>query len=143
MEVEVRREVVFSESAETVWRALTEPDRLAQWFANEVELVPEPGGRGVFRWEDGSVRYAVVEEVDPGRRFGFRWHEEGREEESTRVALVLDEVAGGTRVTVVESVESAPGAEPRASASGGLVGEWSWGVAVLAALPRLHRLAHA
>lgn len=139
-EVEVRREVVFAEPPDAVWRALTEPEQLAEWFANEVELVPEPGGRGVFRWHDGSVRYAVVDELEPGRRFGFRWHEEGREDEATHVELVLEDVPEGTRLTVVES---APASAPHARADRALTGEWSWGVALLAALPRLRRLAHA
>jgi hypothetical protein len=52
------------------------------------------------------------------------------------VELALEDAPDGTRLTVVESVASGSG--PRASA---LAGEWSWGVAWLAALPRLRRLA--
>ncbi len=134
MDPQVRREVVFAETPEEVWRALTEPARLEEWFANDVELTPERGGCGVFRWDDGSVRLATVDDVIPQRRFVFRWHEEGRDDEATRVELLLDEAPEGTRLTVVET---AP-AGLRASA---LAGEWSWGVELLAALPRIHRLA--
>ena len=138
MELEVRREVLFNEAPEAIWRALTDSEQLAQWFANEVELVAERGGRGVFRWDDGAVRYAVVDELEPGRRVGFRWHEEGREDEATHVELLVEEVPEGTRLTVVET---APASAPRASAEAALAGEWSWGVALLAGLPRLRRLA--
>ncbi len=134
MEAEVRREVVLEERVDEVWRALTDPARLAEWFANDVELVAEPGGRGVFRWDDGTVRIAEVEDVEPGRRFSFRWHEQGSDD-ATRVELTLEEADDGTRLSVVET--------PLAAEASALAGEWSWGVSLLAALPRLRRLAVA
>ena len=73
--MEVTREVVLEAPVEEVWSALTEPERLAEWFANDVELELEPGGEGVFRWDDGEERHAVVEEVEPERRFAFTWDE--------------------------------------------------------------------
>jgi uncharacterized protein YndB with AHSA1/START domain len=130
----VRREVVFESPLEEVWQALTEPERLGEWFANDVELDLRPGGSGTFRWDDGSVRHAVVEEVEDGRRLAFRWSdEEGGE---SRVELELEQAPDGTRLTVTETAT----ADVQAS---GLAGEWSWGVALLAALPRLRRPAFA
>jgi uncharacterized protein YndB with AHSA1/START domain len=96
MTVEVKRDIVLPQSPDDVWAALTEADRLEEWFANEVELDPEPGGVGTFRWDDGDVRHAVVEEVVPFERFAFRWDE-------SRVVIELEEIPSGTRVTVVES----------------------------------------
>src|SRR5690242_674653 len=58
--VEVTREVVFPAPPEEVWAALTEPERLEEWFANDVELDPRPGGSGTFRWDDGDERHATV-----------------------------------------------------------------------------------
>ena len=95
--MEIVRELVLDAPAEEVWEALTDPERLAEWFANEVELDPRPGGRGVFRWENGEIREALVEEVDPPRRFGFRWEDEGE------VEFELEEVDEGTKVTVRET----------------------------------------
>jgi uncharacterized protein YndB with AHSA1/START domain len=134
--MEVLREVVFAASGDEVWAALTEPDRLADWFANDVELELRPGGSGVFRWDDGSVRVAEVDAVEEGERFAFRWRDEEGDGAETRVELVLDEVEGGTRVTVTERATAAL----QASA---LAGEWSWGVQLLAALPRLRLQARA
>ena len=51
--VSVRREVVLEAAREEVWAALTEADRLAQWFANEVEVEVVPGGDGTFRCAQG------------------------------------------------------------------------------------------
>ena len=96
---QVTREIVLEAPVEEVWSALTEPERLEEWFANDVELELEPGGEGTFRWDDGEERHAVVEEVDPERRFAFTWDE-------SHVSIELDEVEGGTRVTVTETVDA-------------------------------------
>ena len=42
--MQVEREIVFPASPAEVWEALTEPERLEEWFATEVELDPRPGG---------------------------------------------------------------------------------------------------
>src|SRR5829696_3628802 len=106
--VEVKREVVLRAEPEQVWAALTDPERLSEWFANHVELDARPGGEGVFRWDDGEVRVAHVEEVVPGERLGFRWSD-GDGAEST-VTIELEDGDGGTRRRVVET------ASPRARA---------------------------
>ena len=120
MEPSVRREIVFPEPRGSVWRALTEAELLEEWFANEVELDLRPGGSGVFRWGDGSVREATVEEVDPERRLGFRWRDAEGEEPETLVELTLEDDPEGTRLLVVEtpaeSAEWAPALSLRASA---------------------------
>jgi uncharacterized protein YndB with AHSA1/START domain len=94
--VEVQREIVVAAPVEEVWSALTEAERLEEWFANDVELELEPGGTGTFRWDDGEERHAVVEEVEPERRFAFTWDE-------SRVEIELVEVDAGTRVLVTET----------------------------------------
>jgi len=95
-QVTVTRELELEAPREEVWEALTDPAELSEWFANEVELDPEPGGEGIFRWDDGDERRAVVEEVVPLERFAFTWDE-------SRVVIELEEIPSGTRVTVVES----------------------------------------
>lgn len=97
--MEVTREIVLEAPLDEVWEALTEPERLEEWFANDVELEVEPGGGGVFRWDDGEERRAVVEEVEPGRRFAFTW-------DDGHVAIELEEVEGGTRVVVTETASA-------------------------------------
>lgn len=130
----IRREVVFEAPPDEVWQALTRPERLREWFANEVELDVRPGGAGVFRWDDGSLRHAVVEDVEEERRLAFRWSDDDGAE--SRVELALEDSPDGTRLTVTETATT--GVEANA-----LTGEWSWGVAFLAALPRLRRPAFA
>jgi uncharacterized protein YndB with AHSA1/START domain len=94
--MDVKREIELDAPPEEVWRALTDPDELEQWFANDVDLDPREGGEGTFRWNDGDERHAVVEEVEPERRLAFTW-------DDGHVVIELEELPAGTRVTVVES----------------------------------------
>lgn len=132
--MEIRRQVELEAPPAEVWEALTDPERLGEWFANTVVLDVWPGGEGTFRWDDGTVRHASVEVVEHERRFAFRWREERGDTPATAVEITLAETAEGTRLTVVESAPFGPTA---------LAGEWSWGLELLASLPRLRRLAHA
>ena len=109
--MEVTREIVLPAPREEVWAALTEAERLEEWFANDVELEVREGGEGVFRWDDGDERHAVVREVEPGERLVLDWDDEGR------VVFTLEEVPDGTRISVREvSGEWSTALELRASA---------------------------
>ena len=105
----IEREIIVPATPVEVWPAVAHSDGISAWFGAEVEIDPHPGGRGTFRWPDGRSRPVVVEEVEPGRRFAFRWMPFERTAAgdivtlpSTRVEITLDEVADGTRVRVVE-----------------------------------------
>ena len=109
--MEVTREIVFPVPPDEVWEALTDPDQLEEWFANDVELDPREGGEGVFRWDDGEERHATVIEAAPGERLVLDWDDEGR------VVFTLEEVPEGTRISVREvSGEWSTALELRASA---------------------------
>ena len=95
--MEVVREVELDSPPDEVWEALTEPERLEEWFATEVEFDAQPGGEGLFRWGDGEERRAVVREAEPEERLVLDWDDEGQ------VVLELEEVEGGTLLHVVET----------------------------------------
>jgi uncharacterized protein YndB with AHSA1/START domain len=95
--VEIERDIVFPASPSEVWEALTEPERLEEWFASEVSLDARPGGEGIFRWGDGDERHAVVREIEPEERLVLDWEDDGQ------VVLELEEVDGGTRLHVIET----------------------------------------
>ena len=96
----IRREIVLPNPREEVWEALTDPERLEDWFANDVDLDLRPGGGASFRWSNGEERHATVTEVDHERRLSFEWDDEGA------VELTLDDDVEGTRLTVIESSPS-------------------------------------
>ena len=101
--MEVTRELVLPVEPEEVWDALTSPERLEEWFANDVELAVTPGGDGVFRWDSGEVRRAVVEDVEVGRRLTLRWWDEEAPGDETLVTISVEPVDTGARVVVTES----------------------------------------
>jgi uncharacterized protein YndB with AHSA1/START domain len=120
--MQVRREVVLAAELEEVWAALTEPEALRDWFANEAELVAAPGGTGRFAWADGTRRDAVVEVVEEQRALVFRWGTSPEDE--SRVEIALEEGEGGTRVSVTET----------ALGSLARLGEWTGALVLLTLL---------
>ena len=93
----IEREIVLPVPREEAWEALTEPEQLEAWFANDVELDPTPGGEGVFEWDNGEIRYAIVEAVVERERLVLRWEDDGV------VELELTEHPDGTRIHVRET----------------------------------------
>jgi uncharacterized protein YndB with AHSA1/START domain len=93
----IHKEIVLPADRDEVWEALTNPDELAEWFANDVELDLRPGGGAIFRWSNGEERRATVTEVEPGERLAFEWEDDGE------VAFTLADDDGGTLLTVEET----------------------------------------
>ncbi len=85
----IEREVLIAAPAEVVWRTITEPDQMSQWFADRVELVVEPGAHGFMQFGDqgGPV---VVETVDPPARFSFRWNHPRGEEPAAGNSMLVE-----------------------------------------------------
>ena len=94
----IRKEIVLPAPREDVWEALTDPERLEDWFANDVELDLRPGGGASFRWSNGEERHATVTEIEPERRLAFEWDDDGE------VEFTLEDDSDGTRLTVVETL---------------------------------------
>jgi uncharacterized protein YndB with AHSA1/START domain len=103
----IDREVVIEAPADVVWRTITEPDQMSQWFAEKVELVIEPGAHGYLDFGDqgGPV---VVETVDPPSRFSFRWNYPSGQEPAAGNSMLVEftltaESGERTRLRVTES----------------------------------------
>lgn len=110
--VRIEQEVVIEAPVDIVWRTVTEPEQISQWFADRVELDPRPGGRGtlVFHNDGSNVVTAplVIEAMDAPTRFAFRWnHPEGETPEAGNSVLVeftlTAEGSERTRLRVTES----------------------------------------
>jgi uncharacterized protein YndB with AHSA1/START domain len=75
----LRFERTLGHPIDAVWRAITEPEELAQWFPSEVEVELVEGGRMTFTFPeqplpDGPTTMAgEVTELDPPRVFAFTW----------------------------------------------------------------------
>jgi uncharacterized protein YndB with AHSA1/START domain len=97
----VERTILLDAAPEEVWEALTDETALSEWLAPEVELEPREGGELRCRYEDGEERRGEVELVEEAERLAFRWWRPGAG--PSRVELIVEAVADGTRLTVVES----------------------------------------
>ena len=93
----IRREMVFPVTREELWEALTDPERLEDWFANEVDVDLRPGGAASFRWSNGESRRATVTAVAPGGAPRVCLGGRGRSRVHARRR------PDGTRLTVVET----------------------------------------
>lgn len=89
---------------ERVWRALTDPDLLAEWLLPVVDLGLEPGTRFTFvanpqpGW-DGVVHCRFLN-IDPLRQLSYAWVVGGL---NTVVTFTLAATVEGTRLTIVQS----------------------------------------
>jgi uncharacterized protein YndB with AHSA1/START domain len=104
----IQRSVMLDAPAGDVWKAISDEAMLGEWLAADVELDLRPRGAIRCRTEVGEERQGEVELVEEGERLAFHWQRDGAER--SRVELSIEEVSGGTRLTVTESGLEAPAA---------------------------------
>jgi uncharacterized protein YndB with AHSA1/START domain len=103
----IEREIELPAPVSTVWHALTDPDFLSEWLADEVWLELRPGGEARFVTGD-EVKNGWVEEVSPpgedatSGRLAFWWAVD--DEPASRVSFsVTCTEDGGSVVRIVET----------------------------------------
>jgi uncharacterized protein YndB with AHSA1/START domain len=101
----IRRELVFPQSPQDVWRALTDSALLAEWLMPN-DFAPRVGHRFTFRTEpnpqagfDGIVHCEVLE-CAPPQRLAYSWAGGGID---TRVTYRLEPEGDGTRIFFEQS----------------------------------------
>lgn len=67
----IQLEVEIGADARAVWSALSEPEKLANWFAPEVEVARGDTSELIFRWTDGVEHRCVIELPEPQAH--LRW----------------------------------------------------------------------
>jgi uncharacterized protein YndB with AHSA1/START domain len=97
-----------------VWRALTDHEEFGKWFRVRLDgpFVPGEVSRGNMTYPgyEHLKWHAIVEKMEPMRRFSFTWHPyaidpkvDYSSEPSTLVEFTLEATANGTLLRVVES----------------------------------------
>ena len=80
--------------AETSWEALTDPDRVTEWFT-DVSPVGAPGDPYRIEFGDSSVEGVIVD-VRPRSRLAYTWRWEGTDaDEQTLVSWTVEPLSGG------------------------------------------------
>jgi len=95
-------EHTYDASPSRVWRALTDPAQMRQWYLPVQDFRPEPGFETSFdQHQKGKVFPHVwkVTEVVPGKKISYEWHLKGFPGNS-RVTFELTPDGEGTRVRV-------------------------------------------
>jgi uncharacterized protein YndB with AHSA1/START domain len=110
----IEKSVVLRAPRSRVWRAITNAGEFGSWFGARLEGGFAPGaqvkGRITIPGYEHVIMDITVERVEPERLFSYRWHPYAMEpgvdysdEPTTLVEFRLEEVTGGTRLTVTES----------------------------------------
>jgi uncharacterized protein YndB with AHSA1/START domain len=91
---------------ENVWRALTEPELLAEWLLPVVDLKLAPGAAFMFKRQpmpgwNGTVNCRFLE-IEAQRKLSYTWVVDDMEIE-TVVTFTLTPTASGTRLSLVQS----------------------------------------
>ncbi len=94
----IEREIRIDATPDVVYKVISTPEHLREWWPDEAEFTPAPGATGHITFGDTKVVPLTVIEADPPRRFVFRWvHEEGEAATSANSFLVtFDLVPSGT-----------------------------------------------
>ena len=110
----IEKRVVLRAPRARVWRAIATAKEFSAWFVVKIEGEFVEGR--VVRGRVADPRYDKVpvemriERIEPERYFSYRWHPYAVDpaldysaEPMTLVEFTLEEVEGGTAVTIVES----------------------------------------
>ena len=105
----IERDIVVDASPEIVFEVISRPEHIREWWPDDATFEPVAGAPGELVWrnaetgETTTVDLAVVD-VDPPRRFSFRWcfTEPGRSGQSLLVTFDLIPTGAGTTVRMTE-----------------------------------------
>jgi uncharacterized protein YndB with AHSA1/START domain len=110
----IEKRVVLRASRSRVWRAISTAEEFGAWFRVNLEGVFAEGatirGRITHPGYEHVTLEMQVERVEPERYFSYRWHPYAIDpavdysaEPTTLVEFILEEIEGGTALTIVES----------------------------------------
>lgn len=96
-------EYVFDRvSTRSLWRYLSTPDGLSEWFAYDVRL--EDNGDFYFQWDKNSGEKASILEQREGERIRFQWHREQDQNACFEFVIHHSELTGGKSLEVIDYI---------------------------------------
>ncbi len=110
----IEKKVLLRAPRSRVWRAIADAEEFGTWFRVELEGPFVQGaavrGRVAYPGYEHVTMELVVERIEPERYLAYRWHPNAVDpgadyssEPTTLVEFRLEEVDGGTLLTIVES----------------------------------------
>jgi uncharacterized protein YndB with AHSA1/START domain len=156
----IEKSVILAAPLARVWRAVSDATEFGSWFGVAFDGPFREGARltgsivpttvdaqvaAMQKPHEGKRFEFVVERVEPMRRISFRWHPfaidpavDYSKEPATTIAIELEEVAGGTRLTLTESGFDRLPVERRAKAFEANDGGWTMQMKLVAKWLELH-----
>jgi uncharacterized protein YndB with AHSA1/START domain len=108
----IEKTVILKAPRSRIWRALSHAKEFGEWFkvALDTEFTPGATIHGTITYPgyEGLKMEMVIDRMEPERLFSYRWHPGDPQvdysaEPMTLVEFTLEDVPGGTRLTIVES----------------------------------------
>ena len=111
---QIEKSIFLRAPRSRVWRAIATPEEFGAWFGVKLEGAFAPGrrvsGRMTIKGYEHLPMEITIDRVEPERLFSYRWHPYAIDpkvdysaEPMTLVEFRLEEVTGGTQLTVIES----------------------------------------
>lgn len=104
----LEREIRIDAAPEIVFDVVSRPEHIRRWWSDDASFDPVPGAVGELVWGDRTaVETITVVEVDPPRRFAFRWiTDEGRTAAADTSLLVTFELEPSGDGTILRLSET-------------------------------------
>jgi uncharacterized protein YndB with AHSA1/START domain len=111
----IERSILLKAPRPRVWRALSNPEQFGNWFGvvlkgNTFAAGQRVRGQVTYPGYEHLVWDVLIERVEPERLLSWRWHPAAVDptvdysnEPTTLVVFELEDVEGGTLLSVVES----------------------------------------
>jgi uncharacterized protein YndB with AHSA1/START domain len=101
----IEREIHVDASPEIVFEVVSRPEHIKRWWSDDADIDTVPGAAGELLFGDretGHVALLTVVEVDPPRRFSFRWCAPNGESavQGNSLLVTFELVPSGTGTTV-------------------------------------------
>lgn len=110
----IEKKVQLNAPRSRVWRAIANSQEFGEWFRVNLEGAFAEGktvrGKILHPGYEHMTMDMMIERIEPERYFSYRWHPypidpkvDYSKEPATLVEFTLEEVNGGTALTIVES----------------------------------------
>ena len=111
----IEKEIVLKAPRSRVWRAISNAQEFGEWFKVDMSGVTFEAGKAAvgkmtYPGYEGHPFEIVIDRIEPERLFSFKWHPYGIDsdvdysnEPMTTIEFRLEDVDGGTKLTITES----------------------------------------
>ncbi|MEO8457012.1 MAG: SRPBCC family protein [Chloroflexota bacterium] len=111
----IEKEIVLRAPRSRVWKAISDAQQFGEWFQVDMSGVKFEAGKPVqgkmtYPGYEGQPFNMEIDRIEPEDLFSFKWHPYGidqnydySQEPMTLVEFRLQEVDGGTKLTITES----------------------------------------